>query len=536
MTFSTSDGTATGGPTFDPPNNDYITVSSQVVTFNPGDTVQTVSVTIVGDFATEPDETFFGNLSGVSSNATIADAQGIGTILNDDSFFIGDATADEDAGTITFTVTRSGQPTTTATVDFATADGTASAGLDYLAASGTLVFAPGESEKTVTVTILDDTVFEAAEAFTVNLSNAIGDNIKDGEGIGTITGNDLAAALAAAAGSEGFDLDGLADVIIGAPYTGAGEAYVVFGTSSIDPGFDLSSLDGTEGFVINGVGSAETSSIEVSAAGDVNGDGVDDLLMDSVASAGNDHASVFVVFGGVGVGGAVSLSNLSSTGRVRSRRPISGTEAADTLNGSAAADAIVGGLGNDILVGGGGLDVLRGGAGDDILVIADAGFLRVDGGAEVSGGNGDTLRLASGNLNLSTIADNKVQGIENIDLEASGSGTNALTLQLSDVLDLSETSNTVVIFGGAGEGDTVATPGEAWSAGRHPTRRRHRLQSIHAGQRDVARRSRYHRHHGHHRDIAVVQGETPTPALILALLSCRPTSTWSRPPASPPAR
>ena len=479
VTFSTSDGTATGGLSFTPPT-DYIEVTSQTVTFNPGDTEESVFVSIVGDTTTEPNETFFGNLSGVSSNATIADNQGTATILNDDSFFIDDATADEDAGTMTFTVTRSGQPTTTATVDFATADGTAIAGLDYLAASGTLVFVPGETEKTVTVTILDDALFEAAESFTVNLSNAIGDNIKDGEGVGTIVGNDLAAALAALAGSEGFDPaaaaaeeslnpagdvngDGLADVIVGAPYARAGEGYVVFSTANVDSGFDLSTLDGTKGFLLNGGDASAVS--DISGVGDVNGDGTDDLLVSAVDLGGNGLGPVAVVFGGldIGAGGEVNLSTLAS-GDGLVLGTIDGTEGADTLIGSAAAESIAGGLGNDILVGGGGLDVLRGGDGDDIIVIADTGFVRADGGAETSGSGGDTLRLAGGDLDLTAIANSRIEGIETIDLSASSSGANALTLQLSDVLDISETSNTLVIVGDTLQGDTVATPSEAWSA------------------------------------------------------------------------
>ena len=76
------------------------------------------------------------------------------------------------------------------TVDYATSDGTATAGADYTATSGTLTFAAGESTKTVNVPILDDAVDEGEETFTLRLSNATGGHIADGEATGTITNDD----------------------------------------------------------------------------------------------------------------------------------------------------------------------------------------------------------------------------------------------------------------------------------------------------------------------------------------------------------
>ena len=77
--WSTADGTATGGNN---KNSDYRT-GSGTLTFNPGQTSLTVTVRVIGDRKSEPNETFSVNLSG-ATNATIADAQGLGTILNDD--------------------------------------------------------------------------------------------------------------------------------------------------------------------------------------------------------------------------------------------------------------------------------------------------------------------------------------------------------------------------------------------------------------------------------------------------------------------
>ena len=76
------------------------------------------------------------------------------------------------------------------TVDYATADGTAKAGEDYTATSGTLTFAAGERAKTVRVPILDDAIDEGQETFKVRLSNARGARIGDGEATGTISNDD----------------------------------------------------------------------------------------------------------------------------------------------------------------------------------------------------------------------------------------------------------------------------------------------------------------------------------------------------------
>ena len=249
--------------------------------------------------------------------------------------------------------------------------------------------------------------------------------------------------------------DGFDDIIVGAPGSGGaanpgGFAYIVFGGNNVASTgvFDLSGLNNTNGFRLEGVATGDQAGVEVSGGNDVNGDGFDDAIIGAdQENAGTGPGAAFVVFGD-DFSGAVSQE---------------GTTGADTLSGSASADVLVGGLGNEILVGGGGLDVLRGGEGDDILVVADASFRRVDGGTGASGGNGDTLRLASGSLNLTTVADNKIEGIERIDLSASGSGANALTLQLSDVLNISETSNTLTLIGGTSEGDTVNVTDGSWT-------------------------------------------------------------------------
>src|SRR5262249_50330382 len=126
--------------------SDY-TAASGVVTFAAGTTAKTVAVSVNGDTTFEPNETFFVNLTS-PVNATLADAHGQATITNDDAaplpwVSIGDATvAEGNSGTTSavFTVSLSAASTQSVTVQFATANGTATAGSDYVAASGTVTF------------------------------------------------------------------------------------------------------------------------------------------------------------------------------------------------------------------------------------------------------------------------------------------------------------------------------------------------------------------------------------------------------------
>ncbi|MEM6715914.1 MAG: Calx-beta domain-containing protein, partial [Cyanobacteria bacterium P01_C01_bin.147] len=185
--FATVDGTAAAG-------SDY-TAASGTVTFAAGITEQTISVNITDDTVVEADETFSVNLSN-AAGATIADAQGIGTIVDDDvallpELSITDVTVNEADGTATFTVSLSEASDSAITVDFATADGTAVAGSDYTGGTGTLTFAAGVTEQTISVAITDNAVVEADETFSVNLSNASGATIVDAQGIGTILNDDI---------------------------------------------------------------------------------------------------------------------------------------------------------------------------------------------------------------------------------------------------------------------------------------------------------------------------------------------------------
>ncbi|MCI0690404.1 IPT/TIG domain-containing protein [candidate division KSB1 bacterium] len=190
--YATADGTATAG-------SDYVAAFG-TLTFSPGTTTQTIAVVVNSDALDEPNETFFVNLSN-PANATIADNQGQGTIIDDDSppsISINDVTVTEgNAGTIdaVFTVTLSAASGQVVTVDYATSDGTAAAGSDYVAASGTLTFSPGTTTQTIAVAVNGESLDEPNEAFFVNVSNPANATIADNQGQGTIVDDDPSPAI-----------------------------------------------------------------------------------------------------------------------------------------------------------------------------------------------------------------------------------------------------------------------------------------------------------------------------------------------------
>jgi endoglucanase len=185
VNYATADDTARAG-------TDYGAVSGRL-TFARGETSKTVAVPVYGDRLAEADESFTVNLSG-AQRAKIGDGRGVVTVVEDEPrISVGDAagtvvySAGGTAGTtLYFTVSLAAAYDQAVTVNYATADGTATAGVDYLAASGALTFAPGETSKTVAVEVIgNDSGLD--EWFSVNLAGASGNaRIVDGQGTGTI--------------------------------------------------------------------------------------------------------------------------------------------------------------------------------------------------------------------------------------------------------------------------------------------------------------------------------------------------------------
>jgi Ca2+-binding RTX toxin-like protein len=308
--YDTADGTAVSP-------GDY-TAESGTVTFVEGDDTETVTIAVNGDTLDEVDETFTVNLEN-PSNVTIADGQGQGTITDDDplpTVSIGNVTVTEgDTGTdnATFNVTLSAASGKQVTVEYDTANGTATAPADYVAESGTVTFSAGDTSEPVTIAVNGDTLDEVDETYFVDLSNPTNATIADGQGQGTITDDDQAEDLC-----PGFE-DEPGNHIVG------------------DSGDDV--LTGTSGRdVICGLGGDDT----------LRGLAGNDLL---IGGGGKDDL--------VGRGGGDELLGQGGNDVLR------GGSGRDVIKGGNGKDLGVGGGGNDTIKGQGGNDTLKGGAGND---------------------------------------------------------------------------------------------------------------------------------------------------------------------------
>jgi Calx-beta domain/Metallo-peptidase family M12B Reprolysin-like len=169
VAYTTIAGTATAGADYQ--------ATSGTLTFAAGDTNAFITVPIVDDSTVEAAETFTVRLSSPAGTLLGTPTDTVVQIAEDDcrvTLAAATASVVENAGQLVVTVARSGGTASTATVAYATADGTATAGSDYGATSGTLQFNPGETTKSFTVPILNDAVAEPAETFTVTLSSPSG--------------------------------------------------------------------------------------------------------------------------------------------------------------------------------------------------------------------------------------------------------------------------------------------------------------------------------------------------------------------------
>ena len=241
----------------------------------------------------------------------------------------------------------------------------------------------------------------------------------------TLTGIDAGDESGRSVSSAGdVNGDGYDDLIIGARFADpngdseAGETYVVYGGASA-PGEDgelnLGALDGTNGFILAGIDARDRSGSSVSSAGDVNGDGYDDLIIGANRANPNGDSNAgetYVIYGGAT--GTESLTPVTA----------SGTAAADNFTGNAGDDSFTAIAAND---------VVRGGAGNDMISVTALDFAAIDGGTGV-----DTLVLDGADLSLDLTGTGhaSVDSVEIFDL--SGTGANSLVLDALAVFDVTE--------------------------------------------------------------------------------------------------
>jgi predicted outer membrane repeat protein len=169
-------GTIAGGTAT--PGTDYVPIDNVLVTFNPGQTQASVTVQVTGDTEVEPDETILVKITN-GTNAQVAGFQVAARIRNDDAdqpaselkFNAATYTVNENDGTATITVTRTGSTTGVATVRYTIGNGTATSGSDYTNTFGELSFEDGQTTKSFTIPVINDSAKEPDETIVVTLSS-----------------------------------------------------------------------------------------------------------------------------------------------------------------------------------------------------------------------------------------------------------------------------------------------------------------------------------------------------------------------------
>ena len=270
-------------------------------------------------------------------------------------------------------------------------------------------------------------IYGNEDGFYLDLAKSNLDALVDrGFRIDGVNAGDMLGLSVSSAGD--FDGDGYGDIIVSTSEAlgGAGVSYVLFGDSSFAgvgeiPVYNLYEMDADAGFRIEGDEAGDRSGYKVASAGDINGDGYDDLVVTS-PGVGNNRGVSYIVYGFDydGIDAGVNLRALNNDD------VLLGTDNSDTFDDNGRDGVFV-----------------RAGGGDDVITVR---YNERDGNYEfrhVDGGSGfDTLRLSGGVENIGTSVDlsdyiGKLESIEAIDLSDDGRLTN-LTLSVSDVHRLSD--------------------------------------------------------------------------------------------------
>ncbi|MHA3704211.1 Calx-beta domain-containing protein, partial [Jatrophihabitans sp. YIM 134969] len=267
--YATTAGTATSGV-------DYAGQTG-TVTFLPGETTKTVQVSVVGDTLHENDETFglvLSNPRGSSLGTSTATA----TIDDDDAppaFSVNDAegaTSAAGGGTVTFTVSLDVPSGLPASVQYATVNGTAVAGTDYTATSGTLTLPAGQTTATVNVQLATVSTYAPPKSFTLVLSNPVEATVADGSGTGTVVnGNPNGPTVAGVVPGSGAQGTTVPVTISGTGYAAGatvavtgGSGVTVNGVTVVDP------TTITASFVVSGSAAAGPRSVTITVSGQSN--------------------------------------------------------------------------------------------------------------------------------------------------------------------------------------------------------------------------------------------------------------------------
>ena len=408
VNYATAAGTA--GST------DY-TDASGVLNFATGDSTQTVRVNLTNDKFAEALEHFRFNLSSATNGSVLTPSAMVSIVDNDTlvakpNLTVRDVIVDEKAGTATFVVLLGGPrgqaSANQVTVDYATADLTATAGSDYIGTGGRLTFAPGETVKNVVVNIVDDTQPEGIERFALNLSNVVGATLTDAQGIAEIAANDNASAsmahvtVADVAVSEGY---GYVDMAVRLTTPSTGSVYISYATApgTAAAGFDYTNVSGNLVFlpgetvkVVRIEMIDETQIVENTETFRFNLTSADGAIIDKPLTV----VTIIDDDGPAPSGGTLFVGTTGPDLLIAS-------DGNDSLQGLGGDDQLFGRGGNDSLNGGPGSDYLDGGDGIDTASYKDAsGPVNVDlSTGKSSGADGSDTFVSIENIEGSGFAD-----------------------------------------------------------------------------------------------------------------------------------
>ncbi|WP_408589829.1 cadherin-like domain-containing protein [Novosphingobium sp.] len=306
--------------------------------------------------------------------------------------------AEGNSGTkvLTFTVTLSSASVQTVTVNYATADGSATAGSDYVATSGTLTFAPGETSKTVAVTVNGDTVLEGDETLTLHLSGASNASINVADGTGTLTNDDVTLA-----GDNHYTVaSGTTLSTSGAPFT-----------------VDASVAAAAGGVVIDNAGaiiSTAAGAIEVPAAAPASG--AASFTLNNTGNVSGATNGVHVL-SGLG-GGTLTIDNSGTINGTATRAiDVAAVAAAETISITNAAGATIHSANDAIRVSGAATF-------DGTLSISNSGTIEALGAGSGQGVDlNNLLASATAHVTITNTATGQIIGDDNDGLRPSAYAT-----------------------------------------------------------------------------------------------------------------
>ena len=374
---------------------------SGYLTFAPGEMLKTIRIPITNDNIVEPIENIVVELYS-PTQATIAKDIGTAFIVDNDApsgtpgAHVGDPIVDEASGEVSFVITLDRPSTSVVSISYATQDISALAGSDYVAASGVIRFAPGETAKTIKVGILNDSLNEGSESFALHLTNIVNAMMPDPIGIATINRNDSAAVATPAISINDITIvenGSYAAFTVRFDAPGLNPVTVRWASNIGTAGYgDFSDLSGYLTFA-----PGETvKSILIPITNDTTVEAVESFVVELFSATGatigkNIGLATIIDDDGTTPQTSTTINGTSVDDMLR------GTGVNDTINGNDGNDVILagfgadhlnGGSGNDVLDGGGGVDRMTGGVGNDIYLVQDVG----DVVAEATNGGTDHVR------------------------------------------------------------------------------------------------------------------------------------------------